>query len=774
MIERVIKQLIAFFFSLVLTWSFGFLVITSQHYIESQGVLWIYGVYNSFLATGFLGILLSPLYFLKKENKFIKIALDVFLSFVLLFEIVSLFYFSITLTLFDKSIFQFSLDQTAIILDSYLVFKWYYLLLPFPVILYFAIQKFFRFRIKRLVILAFIPVGTLSIVYNIQHLKSGVNYNELTSNKFIHFTKTAYKDSQQALLTLSEEDITYYQQLVNPRLQNLEYPLYQPNFTENPLAEFFDLKESPPNIVFIIVESLSSSFSGPNADEISYTPFLDSLAQHSLYFDNTVATSERSFAALPSMIGSLPHGKKGFSHSSTGYPENETLATWLFDNGYTGSFLYGGYARFDNMDLFIHNQGFENIYDHKEYNYEGTGLVTSYDEVPFGIPDKQYLNSVIDITNKRGDSKPFFDVYFTLSMHYPYIVENEEYYLNKVKEKIAKADVKPAIKDKHNKYIKEFSTFLYTDDAIKEYFNKQENKERHKNTIYLIVGDHMMGEISQPTPMEKYRSVMMIYSPLLKESKLVKAVNSHLDIAPSFYQLINEEYPFTKLDSVAWLGQPFDMDESFKCDRSVLMMSWQRNVSDMLQKDYFYSEEEIYKVGDRLQLTPIKDKEKRDSLKRLFNISATIHQEVVENNLIIPSSFQLREIAKFDRRFKLNKKVEYGSIYNFTLTKDMEAFEFSLSLQLDGDWTNNNEDEDNPKFIYTLMRGDSLLSWNRLDLKLDDFKANDERLFSFQFKGNLELELQKGDKISIYLWNSELSEKEFDVWIKDFRVRATY
>ena len=61
------------------------------------------------------------------------------------------------------------------------------------------------------------------------------------------------------------------------------------------------------------------------------------------------------------------------------------------------------------------------------------------------------------------------------------------------------------------------------------------------------------------------------------------------------------------------------------------------------------------------------------------------------------------------------------------------------------------------------MRGDSLLSWNRLDLKLDDFKANDERLFSFQFKGNLELELQKGDKISIYLWNSELSEKEFSL-----------
>lgn len=774
MIEKVIKQLIAFFIALVLTWSLGFLVITSQHYIESQWSLWLYGVYNSLLAIGLLGLILSPLYFLKKEKKIITITLHVFLSFVLLFEIISLYYFSITLSLIDKSIFQFSLEQTSIILDSYLVFKWYYLLLPFPIISYLALQKYFPFKIKKTAILVFVPIGILAIASNIQQLKPGINYKELSVNKFIHFIKTSYENSDKPLITLSQEDIAYYQELVNPRLKNQQFPLYQPNFIENPLAEFFNLKETPPNIVLIIVESLSSSFSGPNADEISYTPFLDSLALSSLYFDNTVATSERSFAALPSMIGSLPHGAKGFSHSSTGYPENKTLATWLFDNGYTGNFLYGGYARFDNMDLFIHDQGFKNIYDHKEYNYEGTGLLTSIDEVPIGIPDKQFLSGAIDITNKRGNNHPFFDVYFTLSMHYPYIVENEVYYLKKIKEMISKADVKASIKEKHKKYIKEFSTFLYTDDALKEYFKMQENRAGHENTIYLIVGDHMMGEISQPNPIEKYRSVMMIYSPLLKDKKLVKAVNSHLDIAPSFYQLIQNKYSFQAIDSVAWLGHPFDMDESFKSDRNVLMMSWQRRTSDMLHKDYFYSNDEIYRVTDRLQITLEKDEEKKDSLKKLFDISTAIHREVVENNSIIPSSIQLKEIANFDKEILLDKNTEFGSIYGLSLTENTAAVEFSLSLQLEGDWTKDNEDDSNPKFIYALMRGDSTISYNKLDLKLDKLQPNKERQFTFFIKNNLEFELMKGDEIRVYLWNNALSDKRYDVLIKNFKVRTTY
>src|SRR5690554_7745588 len=89
------------------------------------------------------------------------------------------------------------------------------------------------------------------------------------------------------------------------------------------------------------------------------------------------------------------------------------------------------------------------------------------------------------------------------------------------------------IKKKHIKYIAEFATFHYTDDAIKEYFKSQQSRPEHQNTIYVILGDHMMGEIAQSSAIEKYRSALMIYSPLLKRTKTFKGTNSHLDIPPS-------------------------------------------------------------------------------------------------------------------------------------------------------------------------------------------------------------------------------------------------
>src|SRR5690606_31775183 len=118
--------------------------------------------------------------------------------------------------------------------------------------------------------------------------------------------------------------------------------------------------------------------------------------------------------------------------------------------------------------------------------------------------------------------------------------EDHNAYYEKVKKRIASSNADEYIKNKHEKYIAEFATFLYTDDALKAYFKEQAKLKEYQNTIYVILGDHMMGEIPQSSHIESYRSVLMLYSPLLKKTKHIKGVNSHLDIAPSFYNLLQE------------------------------------------------------------------------------------------------------------------------------------------------------------------------------------------------------------------------------------------
>ena len=67
-----------------------------------------------------------------------------------------------------------------------------------------------------------------------------------------------------------------------------EYPLLHTNTSKDLLSDYFDFNTSPPNIVFIIMESLSRSYSGKNAYLGSMTPFLDSLSNHGIYFENFI------------------------------------------------------------------------------------------------------------------------------------------------------------------------------------------------------------------------------------------------------------------------------------------------------------------------------------------------------------------------------------------------------------------------------------------------------------------------------------------------------
>jgi uncharacterized sulfatase len=772
MIKQITKYSIALLLSLIITWSIGLIVITNKHYMEGPWITWVYGIINAVLATGLFTLILFPLYYLGRKFKITRILIHILFSTVLLLELISLFYFTMTLELLGSTIFQFSWDQASIILENYFIFKWYYLLLPFPVLLYFLFIRLINFKKDRLVFYLLLAAGIPSLLMGLQIERENGSFSEVSKNKAIYFVHSVLFNQKEERNSVFPEDVAFYQKTTNPKLQSQDYPLYHSTDQENTLKPFFDLKETPPNIVFLVVESLSSSFSGPEADEISYTPFLDSLSEFSLYFDNSLATSERSFAVLPSMLGSLPHGKAGFTNNKAGYPNNETLATWLFSNGYQGDFHFGGYARFDYMDLFMNNQGFKNIYDRKEYNYEGTGLQTSIDSIPFGIPDKQFLQSVIEKTKERKSSAPFMDVYLTLSMHYPYMIEDHNAYYEKVRKVIAASKAGENTKKKHLKYVAEFATFLYTDDALNAYFHEQKKLKAHENTIYIILGDHMMGEIPQGSHIEKYRSVLMIYSPLLKKATHFKGVNSHLDIAPSFYTLLQEKYKYPELDSVSWLGKAFDTSRVFQSNRDILFMLNDRRTENILHNNHYYSKGKLYKLGDRLSITEIKNDENEKLLANLLAASTIVHDEVVSNNILIPYKSDLEVLETINKKLEIDDKVEYSSIYSTILVKPYKEIIFDINLKLVKGWTQDEEDENHPILVCSIKRGEESIFWDKLDLKLADMPIEKDRQLNYLVKSNMDFDLLPGDKVSLYFWNKNMSKTKYEALLLPIIVKA--
>lgn len=684
---------------------------------------------------------------------------------------ISLFYFSITLQPVDRILFEFDFDQMEMIAGDFVVFKWYYLILfVLPPLYWITFRHCKSKKLSAPVIWTGLIFFILSLFFGVQVNSNQYLHSKLGQNKTYYFFSSFMTAEHEKEMSLASS-IRAFQKNEGKSFSSVKHPLLYEASNLDPLEPFFNLqRDSPPNFVFIIVESLSSSFSGRNATEISYTPFLDSLSDHSIYFENALATGERTFAVLPSILGSLPHGRKGFTHQKHGYPKANSLLKWLIQNGYHSTFNYGGHARFDYMDLFLKEHELHEVYDREEFNYEGTSVKTSIDPVPFGISDRDLMSEVYERQKNRTLS-PYIDIVLTLSSHYPFVVEDQKRYIKQVRTILNQSGANNRLIKKHKKYLKEFSTLKYTDDVLKNYFKKRKTSKDHDNTIYVILGDHMMTDIPHPSNLEKYRSPMMIYSPLLKRTKRIKAVNSHLDVAPSFYQLLKEKYPFDALEYIHWIGEPFDTVASFQSQRTLLFMRNERQYKDFLHKDQFISEGESFNVNTKLNIEESKVDEGTASLMRAYK---KIHVYTVVENMIIPENKGQIFAKGKTALYRLNDSTEFQNIFIDSLPTDYNAISVTMNLSLDQGWVKSNEliDESQPLLIFTLKRGEETYFWKRIDLELIDKPIESPRRINFNIRNNLEFNMVEGDQISIYFWNTSGEQTTFNTIIHNIELHG--
>jgi len=262
----------------------------------------------------------------------------------------------------------------------------------------------------------------------------------------------------------------------------------------------------------------------------------------------------------------------------------------------------------------------------------------------------------------------------------------------------------------------------------------------------------------------------MIYSPLLNSVKIIKGTNSHLDIAPSLHNLLYEKYNFPALESVSWLGQPFDTSSTFQNNRNVLFMLNNREVKDMLHNEYYLSNGKLYTIGDRLKLTPSKNENQKKVLENLLLVSQLLHDEVVAQNLLIPSQSNLEQVAIINKEVNIDKHSEYIGLYDTVLNQPYEEFLFELTLKLSGNWNENKEDD--PRLVYVVKRNDENVTWGFVDLNLSERNIYKTQEYKFLIKNNLEFKLLPKDEVAVYFWNKSLSEKSYKAIVLPLSVKA--
>lgn len=279
------------------------------------------------------------------------------------------------------------------------------------------------------------------------------------------------------------------------------------------------------NVVIIIMESFSReylSFFNPELPaEESYTPFLDSLAEHSLCFPRAFANGRQSVSALPAICAGIPYAKQTFVSSPYASNEFTGLGQILSEKNYHTSFFHGANNGSLGLDAFMKRAGYKHYFGKDEY-----GNNADYDG-SWGIRDEAFFRFFADKLNRFP--KPFHSVIFSLSSHHPYSLP--EHY----------ADSFPNLQSP------KLRAYRYSDNALRMFFNLASQSDWYDNTLFVITADHG-AQSKNPryaNPVGAYAVPIIFFSPSALDLKGTDStVVQHLDIMPSVLAYLNYEKPF--------------------------------------------------------------------------------------------------------------------------------------------------------------------------------------------------------------------------------------
>lgn len=415
-----------------------------------------------------------------------------------------------------------------------------------------------------------------------------------------------------------------------------QYPFLKDEDTEDFLGNYFHKADKAPNVVVIIVEGLGHAYSAPNGYVGNFTPFIDSLRNKSLYWDHNLSSSGRTFAALPTISGSLPFGQNGFLEIEN-TPQHFNLFNVLGSNGFETGFFYGGDVTFDRMDKFLEYSKVENIVDQRSFGKSYKKLPQSNGE-SWGYEDQAVLAKMLEV--QKVADRPYFSMILTLSTHNPFLINNTAFYEKRFHEHVKSGRITNSQKTWALQYKKQLVAVMNLDHAIEGFFKAYRKRSDFANTIFIITGDHSMPEIPFQEKIDRYRVPLIIYSPLLKQPQHFENTVNHFDIAPSILAYYRKNYGLKTPAKVAWMGKGLGDNIEINHKGFPLMQSKDLLV-DFIAGSYYLNQNNLFKINfndDEL----IENEEQKNKIKKQFDHFKTKNRTFYSTKKLIPDSLVIQ------------------------------------------------------------------------------------------------------------------------------------
>lgn len=477
-------------------------------------------------------------------------------------------------------------------------------------------------------------------------LNSDTEFNQnAAKSKWAYFFKSNQdnfiSDHPELTELLSDnEDFT-----ANAEMIDKNFPFWRKENTPDFLGSYMHKSEKVPNLVFLVMEGFGHAYTSPKGYIGNFTPYLDSLSSKGLYWENSLSSAGRTFGALPSLTGSLPFGKNGFLEIEK-TPENFNLYNILKANGFETGFYYGGHISFDRYREFLEYSGVDHIVDEASFSSPYRKLPANNGE-SWGYEDQAVLSKMQQ--QQKPQNQPYFNMILTLSTHNPFLINNKDYY-----EKLYNQRLNSGILTKEQKkwaaaHKNQLISVLNADDAMKGFFENYSKRPDFKNTIFVITGDHSMPEITLESKIDRFHVPLLIYSPLLKESKRFYKTVSHFDIAPSILAYYRNNYQINTPSTVTWVGRGFSADSEIS-KAGIPMMQSKNQLIDFVSEKYYIHDGQLFTLKD-MEEDASNDAAAMGKINGRFNQYKSMNAQFYSTKKLMPDSVMVNFKKKTKSKF---------------------------------------------------------------------------------------------------------------------------
>jgi phosphoglycerol transferase MdoB-like AlkP superfamily enzyme len=322
------------------------------------------------------------------------------------------------------------------------------------------------------------------------------------------------------------------------------------------LADLQQFKKSAnyKNVVIVILESFGKEYTGFNGlGRPSYTPYLDSLAQHALVFNHFYASGLKSMDAVPALFSSIPALlNKPFITTPFSMKAMDALPNLLQKTGYSSAFFHGADVNSMGFRSYLKKMGMQRYYSKDDF-----GKSDEYYDGNWGIFDEPYMQYAAEELNAMP--KPFVCGIFTLSSHHPYALPTHL-------ENKFKSGTLPIHK-----------SIQYADYALQQFMQKMATYPWYQNTLFIITADHSSQNETAfyREGVGKYAIPLLFFTPDGTLKGKNNKVGSQIDIMPSV------------LDYLGFPNSFISMGRSlFRTDSKGMAIQYFQGTYSAAQEDY--------------------------------------------------------------------------------------------------------------------------------------------------------------------------------------------